>query len=526
MAVTLEALLQKHPIWEAQHEHWELLNKIVAGGIKLDPETKALLLANPDGRSAKVVKERVKCSTYVNIVGSVLTRILTQLMQEEGAYKGLPGEFWAKFFKQGFILDNDDDARSSFHLGLEAAMRQAFIEGQAIAEISTKFTKQSGSLAEQTQNGENEPYVILLPRSAMWDWEDDEHGFVFVKIHRLQTIRPTWDAIPQQIHHFSIFQRSPDGKVTNSQYTVRLKEPKRGETFRLESINPDKIIIETVTVDGLPFEGIEVFNRQGVFRFPIVTLTLPSTLWIADQLFELTRENYNVRAGINWKLQACNFSMPVVIEPIGYDGDGEDIVKDKKFGDGYYLSFPNGTQVTQLELGSGAINIAIQYLDNIKKELLELLQQIAAAAASTAAALARSADSKREDRKPEVLLMLVLGSMLKQFSKQILECAAIAHNDSPDTIEVTGFDNFLGDIFGELINDLATLMTNTVPSPTIAREGSKIVAARFTQKYNISDPKIEAKINSEIDEAKVFPNSLQLPFGIPPAPVANPQPTQ
>jgi len=499
MPPIFESLTRKHPTWTAQHETWELYRKVMEGGVSMNATVRKAMLLNPDGRTKEVVESRAKGSTYVNVIGSTVTRLLSQLFQQNGIYEGDPDPFWADTFfsKNAFLLDKDDDARASFQVGIEAATRQAFIEGQAIAEISVRYSGQASSLRQQQDLGENQPYVVLLPRSAMWDWHISDRGFEFVKIHRFRTIRTKWNELPIPEHHFSIFERDGD-RVLNSQYTVRLKQTPADGIFKLEGKTAEDLVIEPVVIGDLVYENIEIFNVNGKFAFPIVTLTLPDNLWLVSQLYDLCREFFNIRAGINWKFQSVNFAMPVITLPKGMDAAEfkSEYLGLQKIGDGYVLYLPNESSYGTLEPGSSGISTAISYLDRIKQDINEQLQQIAMSASSTAAGLNRGVDSKKEDRKPEVLMLEVIGYYIKQFIQQILYCAAIAHGKETEWT-VKGFDNFLGDGLSELVLDLTAINLLEVPSNTFKQQMNKEIVQSAGTKYKL-DPVAIAKAIDEI----------------------------
>jgi hypothetical protein len=98
---------------------------------------------------------------------------------------------------------------------------------------------------------------------------------------------------------------------------------------------------------------------------------------------DLCVEFFNIKAGIAWKLQSINFSMPVVTLPPNVETADELWGKGQKFGDGYFLAVPNGTTVTTLDMGGGSISTAINYLEKIAESFMSLLHQISTSAASS-----------------------------------------------------------------------------------------------------------------------------------------------
>jgi len=498
---TLKQLIKKHPTYantDAGAKRWELLTKLVAGGSQINGSLRKELLQNPDRRPLEILEARAKNSTYVNVIGSTIFRIVAQLFQEPAQFEGNDDDFWTEFLANtAFILDGDDDAKAGFSLGLKDAAMAALTCGQAIAEISTSVTGQAQSLKDQRELGELNPYVVLLPRTAMWDWDNSARGFEFVKLHRYKVERKSWDSDSIPVHNFTVYARDGD-RVTISQYEVRpnpvndsyktyIEKP---ESFDLEKISQTAALITVVQVGNVLYENQEVFNLNGKYDFPIKTLTLPANLCVGDQLFDLAKENFNIRAGIDWKLQSVLFSMPVLTLPVNEDDASEVIAKNQKFGDGYMLVLPNGSTITTLDLGGGGISTAKDFLEKNNTDILNQLQQMATSAAASASGLGRSADKTREDRKPEVIMLEVIGTYIRQFADQILSCCAIARGEDTDW-NVNGFNNYLGEGVGELLNDVELLLKNGINTPTLRKQSMEKAAIAFGKKYSFDPDAID-----------------------------------
>jgi hypothetical protein len=500
--ITLDTLRRKHKTWQAESSRWTLYNSLMSGGIRVTDRIKGELLSNPDGRPAQIINARVKNSPYVNVIGSALTRLISNLFDQRIEYMGDSDPYWTEEFipNSAFVLDTDDDARASLNMGLEASIRQALVEGQAIAEVSTRFSGTATNLKEQIDLQENQPYIVLLPRSAMWDWKPSDRGFQYVKLHKFRMIQENWDDTPTPEHHFSIYRRDGD-RILNSQYVVRLKELPKDGIFNIDTVTADLVTIEPVTVGDLVYEDVEIFNVNGVYKFPVITLTMPDNLWLVSQLFDLCKEYFNTRSALNWKLNSINFSMPVVTMPPGMDIDEfkEEIEKMQKMGDGFVYYVPSGTTVGTLEMGGSGIAAAENRLALIKQDIAEQLQQISASAASTAAALGRSGLAKIEDKKSETVMMRVYGFYLKLYAGQLLECCSIAYGKIQQW-QVSGLDSFSGDILSELLADLTLLAPMQIPSDTFKSSLDKRVIDAAGAKYTLSKDEVE-QAKQEVDTA-------------------------
>ncbi|MFM6225015.1 MAG: hypothetical protein ACKPDM_32480, partial [Dolichospermum sp.] len=75
----------------------------------------------------------------------------------------------------------------------------------------------------------------------------------------------------------------------------------------IDTVDDEEITIETVIEDA------PIFNVRGKFEFPIVTLTLPKSLWMAAQLFDCQKSYFNQTAALEYALYTSNYSMPIVM---------------------------------------------------------------------------------------------------------------------------------------------------------------------------------------------------------------------
>ncbi|MFM6251056.1 MAG: hypothetical protein ACKPEQ_18240, partial [Dolichospermum sp.] len=90
-----------------------------------------------------------------------------------------------------------------------------------------------------------------------------------------------------------------DGAVFTSKYilrkTPRDNKPVPPQSF-IDTVDDKEITIETVIEDA------PIFNVRGKFEFPIITLTLPKSLWMAAQLFDCQKSYFNQTAALEYAL--------------------------------------------------------------------------------------------------------------------------------------------------------------------------------------------------------------------------------
>ena len=498
----LNKLLRRHHRHKRLNNHWQLLNKLVAGGSAVDDEVKKQLLTTPNCRSQDVVEERIKTAPYFSLMGAILARLQSHLLADKATYKSLPDtkdDFWqSEFFPHGVISDR---GRVSFHQGLKDATLLALAQGSAIAQIDVPHVT-AENRAQQEMLGGDRPYVIIRSRCDLWDWENDKEGLIFAKLHTFRYRRQGWldDVIPE--HEFTVYQRESWGGVTMARYLVRPKDISsyQERPFILENINPDDIAI----VEDLA--PTEVFHLEGRNPFPVTILEFDPTLCIADQLFDSQKSHFNQTAAAEWALLSTNYA-----QLIFNDVDDEDELKLRigKAGDGYYWALQPGVKATWLERSGQGIDRALSYRDTKKAEMLEIISQIAVTAASAYAQLNRSGESKKEDRRNMDILLEVYGQAIAEFAKQNLEVASIAHGTAL-TWAVDGFHKYDSDSLLEDLNEYQEC-DRVLNSPTFRKASQEKLATQAIEALGLP-LELTDTIVSEIAENTFVLDDKQLDF--------------
>lgn len=488
---TLESLQIRHQEHQSESQYWALLSNMIAGGNRMKEDSKRQLLVNPDGRPDDVMRERVRLATYINKIGPVLNRFVSQLCAKQGSYKGSTDEFWATFFKERMLLPGDDDGRANFHALLSTSMFEALSQGKAIAQVDTRRKAGSYSIQAQKENGELNPYVVLHPREALWDWEISNDGFDYTKLHQFKRKRLRWNAKLIPIHEFTIYERIEDDKIFVSKYSVTpSKDEVIGIFEDIDLLKEEDVIITTEIEDEL------IFSFNGKFKFPVVTLTLPEKLWVGSQLYEPQKSFFNQTAALEWGIFTSNFAMPVIN---GIEDEDDNPLEGQRWGDGYYLLLRQGQTLSWTERPGGAFSTALNYRGEIKRDIFDTLQQIAMSASDGTAIIARSGESKREDRRPEQILLETYGQMLCIYAGQILDCAAIAHAEDI-AWDVKGFNDFLNDGILEYIAEFTAISQAPIPSKEFKKETTKHYAGEVLRGIQLPANQV-GLIMQELDKA-------------------------
>lgn len=497
--VTLDSLKYRHQEHKNHSDYWQLLEAVIEGGDKVTDSVKRVLLPNPDGRPEPVIRERIKLATYINKLSPILNRFNSELFSRPGVPTGSADPWWKEqFFAMGGLLDDDDDARASFDNFLQRSMHNSLATGKAIAQIDTRISANPTNKGTQQRLGELDPYVILHPRTALWDWDNSSEGFNFVKLQQFKLVRENWYSPPIPEHTFTIYFR--DGsRILASKYRVRQSNNKNNIKSFIETLDTKDALIYT------ELENQEIFNINGYFRFPVVTLNLPTPLWMGSQLFECQKSYFRQTAAMEYALYTGNYGILTINN---VEDETEDPLQGKQIGDGYYLCLGQGQSISWLERSGGTVTTSLSYRSEIKRDIYDTLQQIAMSAADGASILSRSGESKKEDRRPEEILLLKYGELVKEYQKNILDCASVARGEKINW-EVSGYDDFLTAGLTDVIADYSGIATANIQSPTFKKEVQKYLIKEASKAMDLAPDAVKKSL-SEIDEAKEV-NLTELP---------------
>jgi hypothetical protein len=290
-----------------------------------------------------------------------------------------------------------------------------------------------------------------------------------------------------------------EGRCKQSQYKVRPK--KKGEACSFKDISNDSVIIE------IAFENEDVFylESQGniVSKIPVVFLSIPKPLDLAFQLKDSQISHFRVGASAEFAMLSTNYAQLLIT--------GSDSIEDTKSritttGDGFYWVFKDKEDAKWLERTGTAIDRSLQYKEEKKQEMLDIISQVATNAVSMTSKVRQSGESKKEDRRQMDILLGVYGDYLKGYIKQILDIASIARGKLLNW-QIEGFNDYDSD---SLMEDLAELLevSDAVDSPILRGEGQKALARRAVKKWGMN-PDLLPQIYEEIDQSINFQASLQ-----------------
>lgn len=493
-----KTLISTHPDHDHGCEYWKRLTKLTAGGRSVGIEEKSKLLVNPASREKDIIEARAKVATYEPVMGTIVLKMVSQLLRDESIYTGSDDPYWnEKFFPMGTIDPKAPSGRVGFHRFLTMATYQALTQGMAIAQVDTPSTPEARNLAEQRAMGGNEPYLILRDRGDLWDYCTSEKGFEFVKLHSYHESKKSWDDPLDRCHEFLIYERQSNNKVWASCYEVRLMDDEDGKKpfgdRDLHLYTQGDIRIET------KFEKQEIFNLGDRFEFPVITMEFNGAMWLADQLENLQVAQFNTGASGDWANYSTNYAMPVVTMADGSQGQhfNDNPLRFFKMGNGHFLELKPGMRLDWFQRDVAGIKLAYDREAQYRQRMFDYINQISSIVA--AGYLHQSGESKKEDRRALDILLEVYGQRIKEFAQQVLEVAAIAHGEIVDWT-IQGFSDYDSETLEESLAEYLAIDQAGIDSPTLRKEAQKVIARRYGSEYGLDDKSMDVVVE-ELDQS-------------------------
>lgn len=490
MPPTINQLTASHRIHNANAAQWGLLTRLTEGGSSVTLKDKETLLKHPDNRPDSLKAKRAEVSHFSSLLGGLVIKLQSQVMRSPGVYEPfLSGTqqvsddpIWGQF------LQRASHGGESLHESLSVALQHGLSTGIGYLQVDTISTPQARNRAEQKEMGGDRPFVIVRPRAAVLDWQTDQWGYRFAKIHTTETLKDSWDSTPTYTHRYQIYQRTPDGRITSQEWrtiATDKTEPTAtpSENDLVEVISPEQDIFHVVTPSG------------PLFQFPLIPLRIPPSLAVGPQLFEIYSQFFTQMAAINYA-SLVSLWRQLIFENVT---DDSQVVKaiGGGAGDSFWWGLPPGVVAKWLETSTDGMEFSIKYADVLKKEMYDQIAAIAISASASYQGIGRSGESKKEDRRAADILLETYGNAVRTAAQQVLDCAAIARGQRIDWA-IQGFNKYDSD---GLLDDIAefTAANPVIGSPTFDREGRKAIAAGAITALGLH-PNLLGEIAGEIDQ--------------------------
>lgn len=505
MLPTLDQLRSKNADHLNNSNHWQLLQAMTDGGDAVDSSIKERLLVNVDNASQSTLGSRLKLAPYDNLIGSIIAKLSSQIMHTSMVISGSEDPYWHEWFENCAIVPKDENRVNPFKVFLSSSTLMALTQGKAIAQIDTRAVM-ANTRYEQEEKGGRNPYILLRNRWDLWDWETNNAGLTFAKLHSYRETKPYWYSDLVKEHEFTIYECGNQG-VTASTYIVTIRPD--APNFPLERLEDKHVDIQIKkTEDGIELQDVKIFHTQdGQHRMPIAILYFPPPFDLASQLFDLQKSQFNQTVSLEWSLLQTAYTQ-LIFTGITNPHSGDNPAATQRAGDGCYWELEPGQDAKWLEKAGTGNEITMKYRASIKKAMLDVIETVAESAASDYALRMQSGDSKREGRRNRDILLEYIGQRVKAFAEDVLDICSIARGEDIDW-EISGFCDYNSADFSEAMDAYSKLTADSgISSPTFRKALQMALIEKAGEIFSL-DPEAVASIEKELDETPFSLNAEQ-----------------
>lgn len=460
--------------WKECHKYWGMLKRMVQGGSRLSLSDRVELITPPHRQNYKTLFPKVEGSRYDNVIGSIITKLRGQVMASDVLVNHESRDsFWNEtFLKQGCFVHGK---ASSFVNLLSEACLAGFTQGKAYVVVDIK---------PDTER----PFAALVKRDSVLDSSYDKGKMQFIKIVDSNIKKETWQSDPRIVHTFLIYEL-----IENMYYASHYSISKEleGETdYKFSSVGEAQEYSLDSTKEGRMMYSASI-DGELICPAPVIELDFEEGMWVGDRLFDSQRSLFNQVTGSEWALLSINFAMLVFLDALD-----EQEIRDRFLDaqDGSWFSLPKEVRPTWLTRDPEGIQLGMNYAEVLKRQMYQEIEIIIQNVASTA--IARSGESKKEDRRQLEIFLKTIGRTVREFGQKILDAAFIANDEAP-TGNLTGFENYDAD---ELLKDLEEYRQSErlFRSKTFTVEGQKALVTKSAASIGIPAEKW-VQIKNEIE---------------------------
>lgn len=468
-AIPLGVLRQTHPDYQVRL--WTELTDFYVGGYQL--LAKAGNYAGPQaGENQARYGDRCGAIGYINYLGEIIDYYVAALFSQELELteavdaddpKTVGGKSETDFYS-AFSTDADL-AGNSFAAVMRDAFRDAVLLKRAL--ICCDFptaTETPTTLAAEDALGVNRAYIYQMPIEQMINWEIDRFGaYKFAVIY--QTGAEQKSPIDMRggfTHHsFKVWSLNEAGMAVWDTYEID-EDPK--QPLKDEALVP--------RTGGGPTS----FNQ-----IPIVRVDMRDGLWIGNKVGPLAKEHFIRRSILVEAENKSMMAVPWVKRGPEMSGIGDALPSAtqqnpergsnpvRRFQNSGWVALGADDDIGFAEPEGKAYAHVARELDALKDEMHRVVHQMAASVSNKSGSVARSGDSKKQDRAAEAVVLGQFGKDVREFAKRIYAMVSQARGE--DVVWVArGLDRFDHDDRAVLIVEAVQVDLVNIPSPTFKKE--------------------------------------------------------
>jgi hypothetical protein len=461
--------------------YWDELWALYAGGTTLLDDSGIMLRLFPrhNAEDPKIYRERKRRACYTNHSGALIDYVVAALIADQIMVeaKGKDGEFW-----EGWIADvsppGGDKMTASQLVKIQIAYALIFRCSWTLVDLPNVGVELETE-GEQEEAGALGVYAKPCDPRCVVDWEDGPDGQLewvllkFVDRPRESPLEPriwireryylytrtTWASFEVKYHDSAEFRKAHRaGLVTG-------KEVERPE-------------------DKAPIPGTAGSHTFG--RVPMIRTVLPEGLWAMNKLHSLARAYFNRESALGWTLEHAHFQtlyefvdnqLPGIDSGVTEGGieDNPDRALAQTRGIGYVQVRKQGDKAEYVGPDTSAFKDMMASMKSLRDELHRILYQLALAVENSAGAMARSGESKAQDKGTLSVILKELGRIGREFLTEVIETGA-AGRGSEINVTVKGLEKFEDQSATDVVTHAMMAEGISIPSPTFQRKLKALVA--------------------------------------------------
>jgi len=482
-------------------EFWQKCKALYAGGPTLLNNMSLLKLCMPThtGEDEKVYQERLKRAFYIPYPGSIIDKLVAELMSKPLSFELEDSTSSTEDGGQAGASDTADQELPSYYADLvkncsklggvkmslnQFAREQMFKALQcqtawALVDMPKAPVEGYPNLAEQVKAGGLNAYICPIDTECVIDWEDKEDGEL--KWVLIQDTIIKRDGIDTERNMVTIrwrYYRENDWAIYELTYDKKKKATGPADTDDAQLVD----------------QGKHSFGRV-----PVRRMALPDGLWAMGKLEAMARAHLNQRNALSWGQLKALFPVPILY--VQTPDPKAPVTEDagrvaQQHGQGYLRVFAEKDRLEYFSPDVAPYQTAIADLNNIRDEMHRVLYSMAQSVDNSGAALQRSGESKAIDQAAAAVILRALGTFIREHLEDLLLTISTGRKDNY-RFSAKGMDNFDDITLSQLVLDAIGLATVDIPSATFQKL-FKFKVAKIALGADVTEDDLE-EIQNELD---------------------------
>jgi hypothetical protein len=435
----IELLNTKHPEYDAPT--WEDYWALYAGGQEFRKRITRMLVRNSKEPDA-VYQERIKIAHYRSYLGPIVDYFVSYMFTSQLTIRASidgepvePDEWYAT------LKEDCDGTGKDLVDFLRDRLTRALVDGRAwwIVELPDDGGERPQSRKEWQDRHLGDVTLRAIDRSQLLDWGIGADGqmdwaIVYAQEHPRRSPTSERDTI---LHRWWLYDRE---NVELFEYLQKKGQP----------INP-KTDVGSV---GGP-------RRHGFTRVPLVDLSVPVGLWVANRIESPQREHFALSNAHTWAIRRTCYAMPVF--------KIKDAQQPPTFGTGYYIMIGTDEDVVWSAPPATPFEMISAEVKAQKDEIFRIIHQMSLGVENNASTIGRSGWSKREDAVSTTVILTAYGACIRESVEKMYQLISDGRSE-PYAWSIEGMDKFSPSNALDFVQAVTQALTIDIPSPTWGKE--------------------------------------------------------